>query len=184
MERRPLTFTRRTIRRFTRIGLLVALLAWPVVWASSHYLFVVRTAALERMRSEGVVVDAIPTMLGGALSWQKRDYHFDIAYRFTDAQNRAVTGRDSVTVSPNSSARAAFEALRDPASPSGLRSDARVSVMYLPADPAVNGLKLRYDIARVPEGSWGFMAGFASAVVLAGLVIGTGTLMEKRFRPD
>lgn len=179
-----MTFTRRTIRLFTRTGLLVALLAWPVVWATSHYLFVARTAALERMRSEGVVVDAVPITLGGALGWQKRDYTYDVAYRFTDAQNRTVTGRDAVTVSPNSAARAAFEALRDPASASGLRSDARVPVMYLPADPAVNGLKLRYDIARVPEGSWGFMAGFASTVVLAGLVIGAGTLMEKRFRPD
>ncbi|HKU98781.1 MAG TPA: DUF3592 domain-containing protein [Vineibacter sp.] len=184
MARRPITFTRRTIRLFTRIGLLVALFAWPVVWATSHYLFVMRTAALERMRSEGVVVDAVPTMLAGVLSWQKRDYHYDVTYSFADAQNRTVTGRDSVTVSPNSAARTAFEALRDPASPSGLRSDARVPVMYLPADPSVNGLKLRYDIARVPEGSWGFMAGFASAVVLAGLVIGIGTLMEKRFRPE
>lgn len=178
-----LTFTRRTIRLFTRVGLLAAVAAWPIVWAASHYLFVTRTAALERMHSEGIVVDATPIAIAGALSWQKRDYYYDVTYRFQDAQNRAFAGRDSVTVSPNSAARAAFEALRDPTNPAGFRPDARVSVMYLPADPAVNGLKLRFDIARVPEGSWGFMAGFATTVILGGLVIGIGTLMEKRFRP-
>ncbi len=184
MARGPISFTRRTIRLFTRIGLVVALVAWPLVWGTSHYLFVTRTAALERMRSEGVVIDATPIALTGALDWQKRSYHYDITYRFADTQNRMVTGRDGVTVSPNSAARATFEALRDPASPTGFRSDARVPVMYLPADPTVNGLKVRFDIARVPDGSWGFMAGFAATVVVAGLVIGIGTLMEKRFRPE
>jgi hypothetical protein len=179
-----LTFTRRTIRLFTRAGLLAALLAWPVVWATSHYLFVIRSAALERMRTEGVVVDAVPLSITGTLGWQRRTYDYDIVYRFEDAAGRAFTGRDSVSVSPNSTARNAFEALRDPARPESLRADARVPVIYLPADPTVNGLKLRIDIARVPEGSWGFMAGLAAAFVLAGLVIGIGTIMERRFRPD
>jgi hypothetical protein len=179
-----LTFTRRTVRLFTRIGLLVALAAWPVVWGTSHYLFVTRTAALERMRSEGVVIAATPVSVTAALGWQRRTYTYDVAYRFADAKGRAFTGRDSVVVSPNSAARNAFEALRDPANPAGFRPDARLPVMYLPADPAVNGLKVRVDIERVPEGSWGFMAGLAATVILAGLVIGGGTLMERRFRPD
>ncbi|HEX2890704.1 DUF3592 domain-containing protein [Vineibacter terrae] len=179
-----LTFTRRTIRLFTRVGLVVALAAWPVVWGTSHYLFVTRTAFLERMRSEGVVVDARPVAIDGTLGWQRRDLHYDVTYRFEDKQGRAFTGKDFVTVSPNSAARNAFEALRDPQNPAAFRPDARVPVMYLPDDPRVNGLKLRFDIARVPEGSWGFMAGFASAVILGALVIGIGTLMEKRFRPE
>ncbi|MCW5748804.1 MAG: DUF3592 domain-containing protein [Alphaproteobacteria bacterium] len=179
-----LTFTRRTIRIFTRVGLLAALLSWPVVWATSHILFVTRTAALEQMKSEGVVVEAVPVAITGTLGWQRRLLHYDVAYRFEDARGRAYSGSDSVSVSPNSAARAAFDALRDPANPAGFRPEARVTVIYLPSDPRVNGLKLRYDIARVPEGSWGFMAGLASALILAALVLGIGTLMEKRFRPD
>jgi hypothetical protein len=178
-----LTFTRRTIRLFTRIGLLAALAAWPVVWGTSHYLFVTRTAALERMRSEGVVVDAVPVSLVGTLSWQGREYHYAIGYRFQDSAGHGVSGTDGVTVSPNSAARQAFEAMRDPSAPGAFKPEARVPVVYLPSDPAVNGLKLRYDIARVPEGSWGFMAGFAAALLIAALVVGIGTLMEKRFRP-
>jgi hypothetical protein len=179
-----LTFTRRTIRLFTRVGLLVALAAWPAVWATSHFLFVTRTAALERMRSEGVVIDARPVAIVGTLGWQRREYTYEVRYGFEDATGRAVTGADSIVVSPNSAARTAFEALRDPANPAAFKADARVQVLYLPSDPAVNGLKLRYDIARVPEGSWGFMAGFASTVILGAIVIGIGTLMENRFRPD
>ena len=176
-----LTFTRRTIRLFTRIGLLVALAAWPIVWATSHYLFVTRTAALERMRSEGVVVAATPVSVAGEPG---RNIRYDVAYRFEDAKGRSFTGRDSVTVSANSAAKAAFDALRDPANPAAFRPEARVPVIYLPSDPDVNGLKLRYDIARVPEGSWGFMAGLGATVIVAALVLGIGTFMEKRFRPD
>lgn len=179
-----LTFTRRTIRLFTRVGLVVALAAWPIVWGTSHYLFVTRTAALERMRGEGVVVDAVPVSIAGAPAWQGNNYNYNIAYRFPDSDGRNVTGSDTIAVSPNSAARQAFEAMRDPSNPAAVKPAARVAVIYLPAEPAVNGLKMRYDIARVPEGSWGFMAGFASALLVAALVIGIGTLMEKRFRPE
>ena len=175
-----LTFTRRTIRLFTRIGLLVALAAWPIVWATSHFLFVTRTAALERMRSEGIVVAAIPVSLAGPPG---RTIRYDITYRFEDARGRTFTGSDSVTVSSNSAARAAFDALRDPANPAGFKPDARVPVIYLPSDPEENGLKLRFDIARVPEGSWGFMAGLATTVIVAAVVLVIGTYMEKHFRP-
>ncbi len=179
-----LTFTRRTIRLFTRAGFLVALVSWPAVWGLSHWLFVNRTAALERMRSEGRVVEAVPLSIDGSLGWQRRTYHYEIAYRFADAAGRSVTGRDSISVAPNSAARNSFEAMRDPAASSGIKPDARVEVMYLPADPGRNGLKLRYDMARVPEGSWGFMAGLGTAVIVAAIVIGVGTMMERRFRPD
>lgn len=179
-----LTFTRRTIRRFTRIGLLVALAAWPAVWATSHYLFVTRTAALERMRSEGVVVAAIPVSITGDTGAPQRLIHYHVTYRFDDSGGRAHTGSDSVTVSSNSAARAAFDALREPANRTAFRADARVPVIYLPADPAVNGLKLRYDIASVPESSGGFMAGLAATVVIVTMVLGIGTFMEKNFRPD
>ncbi len=176
-----LTFTRRTIRLVTRIGLLVALAAWPIVWATSHILFVTRTAALERIRSEGVVVPATPVSVTAAPG---RTMRFDVAYRFQDARGRTFTGSDSVTVSANSAARAAFDALRDPANPAAIRPDARVPVIYLPGDPDVNGLKLRFDIARVPEGSWGFMAGLAATVIVAAVVLGIGTYMERHFRPE
>jgi hypothetical protein len=179
-----LTFTRRTIRLFTRAGLLVALLAWPAVWATSHYLFVTRSAALERMRAEGVVVDARPVAIAGTLGWQRREFTYDVRYRFEDQKGRAFSGADSLVVSPNSAARNAFEAMRDPAAPAGFKADARVQVLYLPADPTINGLKVRYDIARVPDGSWGFMAGLGATVLLGAIVIGVGTVMERRFRPD
>ncbi|HJQ60779.1 MAG TPA: hypothetical protein VJ890_28000 [Vineibacter sp.] len=178
-----LTFTRGAIRRFTRIGLIVALAAWPAVWATSHYLFVTRTAFLERIRTTGIAIEATPTAMTATQGWQRRELHIDIAYRFDDAKGRAFTGRDTVVVSPNSTARAGFDALRDPAAPGGFKPEARVPVLYLPDDPRVNGLKLRFDIARVPEGSWGFMAGLASTVVIAAVVIGVGTVMERRFRP-
>jgi hypothetical protein len=180
----PLTFTRATIRRFTRVGLVVALAAWPAVWATSHYLFLTRTAFLERMRSGAVQVEARPVAMTATLGWQRREMHYEIAYRFDDRNGRPVTGRDTVVVSPNSVARAGFEALRDPATPGGFKAEARVTVVYLPDDPRVNGLKLRVDIARVPEGSWGFMAGLATTVIIAAVVIGIGTMMERRFQPD
>ena len=43
--------------------------------------------------------------------------------------------------------------------------------------------RLRFDSTRVPDGSWAFMAGFGTALVLGAAVIGVGSFMEKRFRP-
>jgi hypothetical protein len=178
-----LTFTRTTIRRFTRVGLLVALLSWPAVWAFSTWLSDSRAAAAERIRTEGVEVQATPLSIAGSLGWQKRDIGYDFTYRFTDKAGRTVIGSDQVRVSVNSVARGQYEAMRDPGSPNGIRPDARIAVVYLPSDPAVNGMRLRYDSTRIPDGSWAFMAGFGTALVLGAVVIGVGSFMEKRFRP-
>jgi hypothetical protein len=178
-----MTFTRATIRRFTRVGLLVALLSWPAVWGLSSWLATTRAEAAERIRTEGVEVQATPISITGSLGWQKRDIGYDFTYRFTDKAGRTFTGSDQVRVSVNSVARGQYEAMRDSGSPNGVRPDARVPVVYLPSDPQVNGLRLRYDSSRVPDGSWAFMAGFGTALVLGAVVIGVGSFMEKRFRP-
>ena len=179
----PMTFTRRTIRRFTRIGLLVALLSWPTVWAVSTWLSDTRAAAMERIRTEGVEIEATPLKIDSALGWQKRDIGYDFTYRFTDKAGRTIVGSDSVRVSVNSFARQQYEKMRDPNAPNGIRPDARIAVVYLPSRPEVNGMRLRFDSMRVPDGSWAFMAGFGTALVLGAVVIGVGSFMEKRFRP-
>lgn len=179
----PMTFTRQTIRRFTRIGLLAALLSWPAIWAFSSWLAGERAAAAERIRTEGVEVQATPLSINGSLGWQKRDIGYDFTYRFTDKAGRAVIGSDSVRVSVNSLARQQYDAMRDVNSPNGISPDARVAVVYLPSKPEVNGMRLRFDSTRVPDGSWAFMAGFGTALVLGAVVIGIGSFMEKRFRP-
>jgi hypothetical protein len=178
-----ITFTRQTIRRFTRIGLLVALLSWPVVWGFSTWLSETRAAAAERIRTEGVEVQATPLSIAGSLGWQKRDIGYDFTYRFTDKAGRTIIGSDQVRVSVNSVARGQYEAMRDTGSPNGIRPDARITVVYLPSKPEVNGMRLRFDSTRVPDGSWAFMAGFGAALVLGAVVIGVGSFMEKRFRP-
>lgn len=178
-----LTFTRATIRRFTAAGLVAALLSWPAVWALSLHLSASRAAALERMRTEGVEVEATPLSISGSLGWQKRDIGYDFTYRFADKAGRTVIGSDSVRVSVNSAARNQYENMRDSNSPGGIAPNARIAVIYLPDDPSVNGLRLRYDSTRVPDGSWAFMAGFGTALVLGAIVIGVGSFMEKRFRP-
>lgn len=178
-----LTFTRRTIRCFTRVGLVVALLSWPAVWGFSSWMSSSRAAAMERIRAEGVEVQATPLSISGSLGWQKRDIGYDFTYRFTDKAGRTIVGSDSVRVSVNSVARNQYDAMRDSGSPNGIRPDARVTVVYLPSEPDVNGLRLRYDSTRVPDGSWAFMAGFGTALVLGAIVIGVGSFMEKRFRP-
>ena len=179
----PMTFTRQTIRRFTRIGLVVALLSWPAVWAFSTWLADSRAAAAERIRTEGVEVQATPLSMSFSLGWQKRDIGYDFTYRFTDKAGRAIVGSDSVRVSVNSIARQQYDAMRDPGSPNGIRPEARIPVVYLPSKPEVNGMRLRFDSTRIPDGSWAFMAGFATALVLGAAVIGVGSFMEKRFRP-
>lgn len=178
-----MTFTRQTIRRFTRVGLLVALLSWPAVWGFSTWLSDTRAAAAERIRTEGVEVQATPLSIAGSLGWQKRDIGYDFTYRFTDKAGRTIVGSDQVRVSVNSVARNQYEAMRDSGSPNGIRPDARIPVVYLPSKPEVNGMRLRFDSTRVPDGSWAFMAGFGTALVLGAIVIGIGSFMEKRFRP-
>lgn len=82
---------------------------------------------------------------------------YRVHYAFTDGDGRPWTGGDHVT-------EAEFTALVDPSRADSMRTDARLVVLYDPADPARNGIRSAYESVPGPR-VW--MAVAAFGVVLA-----------------
>ena len=148
-----------------RIGALLSLLAATMV-AENLYAFDAEAAdEAATMLRTGVQTTATPLRASDTITIAVSfgfTRAFRVHYSFADGQGRQWTGGGHLTETE-------YNDLADPSQPETVRADARVAIVYDPADPVRNGILSAYQSEPGPR-LWLVVAAFA-VVLSTGLVL-------------
>jgi hypothetical protein len=147
---------------------LVSALVLAVLFGLIDHSGTTRRAERARaMSANGAAASAVPVR---ALEESKSrgpfsSHTYSVDYVFLDAAGRKWDGSAELTAEE-------FDKLKDPKDGKGIRSDARLEIMYSKADPKDNGLKRLFDRQREPNLAVSLLTGF----LVIGIVLGLGRL--------
>ncbi|TWT09680.1 DUF3592 domain-containing protein [Reyranella sp. CPCC 100927] len=146
-----------------RVGILLSLLAATIVAENLHAFQAEDAEEAALMLRDGRQAAAKPLHASDTITVAvsfgfTRIYR--VHYTFADDQGRQWTGGDQIT-------EAEFANLTDPSRPELMRADARLIVLYDPADPTRNGVRSTYETVPGPR-MWMVIAAFI-AVLITGI---------------
>jgi hypothetical protein len=169
-------FRRSTVSVAGWLGMILSVIAAVAIGGVLYAGEAREAATASQMLKQGVHVAATPTWASSSAQKRRRGgstTSYTIRYAFWDRQMRRFDGSDTATA-------AEYASLTDPNRPGTIRGGATVAVVHDRANPAVNGLRSRFEgESRI---DW-LTIGIASLLTLgAGLLMvwGMRAFMNKR----